>query len=116
MSKLFFKQLLTNATTLDDYIIADADLQVSENSHISQQTQVSHTNEGMTATEPVTAGTSQHERVCTMSQRMAESMSQQKFYRDQGMHNMCVLVCVFLASGYGLGAVMHEITISSPPS
>jgi hypothetical protein len=27
-----------------------------------------------------------------------------------------VCVCVFLASGYGWGAVMHEIPISSPPS
>ncbi len=25
-------------------------------------------------------------------------------------------VCVFLASGFGWGAVMHEIPISSPPS
>jgi hypothetical protein len=43
----------------------------------------------MTPVEPtVTAGTSQHGQVCTMSQRMAESMSQQDFYGNQGMHYM----------------------------
>jgi hypothetical protein len=43
----------------------------------------------MTPVEPtVTAGTSKHGRVCTMSQRMVESMSQQIFYRNQGMHYM----------------------------
>ena len=41
----------------------------------------------MTPVEPtVTAGTSQHGRVCTMSQRMVESVSQQDFYGNQGMH------------------------------
>ena len=44
--------------------------------------------EGVTPTEPVTAGTSQCRRVCTMSQRMVESMSQQNFYGDQDMHYM----------------------------
>jgi hypothetical protein len=32
----------------------------------------------------------------------------------RGQH--CVCVCVFLASGYEMGTVMHEIPISSPPS
>jgi hypothetical protein len=36
----------------------------------------------------VTAGTSQLGQVHTMSQRMAESMSQQDFYGNQGMHYM----------------------------
>ncbi len=36
----------------------------------------------------VTASTSQCVQVCTMSQRMAEFVSQQDFYRNQGMHYM----------------------------
>jgi hypothetical protein len=36
----------------------------------------------------VTAGTSQGGQVRTMSQRMGESVSQQDFYRNQGMHYM----------------------------
>ena len=36
----------------------------------------------------VTAGTSQCGQVCTMSQRMAESVSQRHFYGNQGMHYM----------------------------
>ncbi len=78
MSKPFFKPLAYNNTS-DDYSVSDADLQVSENSCTSQQTQASHTNEGVTPTEPVTAGTSQRGRVCTMSQRMVELVSQQNF-------------------------------------
>jgi hypothetical protein len=47
------------------------------------------TNEGVTPVEPtIMAGTSQCGRVCSMSQRMAESVSQRNFYRDQGMHYM----------------------------
>jgi hypothetical protein len=43
----------------------------------------------MTPVEPtVAAGTSQCEQVCTTSQRMAESVSQQDFYGNQGMHYM----------------------------
>jgi hypothetical protein len=46
-------------------------------------------NEGVTPTEPTAmAGTSQRKRVPTMSQRMAESVSQRNFYRDQGIHYM----------------------------
>ncbi len=87
MSKPFFKPLAYDNTS-DDNSISDMDLQVSENSCTSQQTQASHTNEGVTPTEPVTAGTSQRGRVCTMTQRMAELVSQQNFYGDQGMHYM----------------------------
>ena len=36
----------------------------------------------------LTAGTSQRRQVCTMSQRMVESVSQRGFYRNQGMHYM----------------------------
>ncbi len=32
------------------------------------------------------------------------------------MSKECVCVCVFLASGYEMGTVMHEIPISSHPS
>jgi hypothetical protein len=75
-------------TTSDDYSVSEA-LQVSENSHTSLQNQSSHTTDEMMPVEPtVTAGTSQRGRVCTMSQRMAESVSQQDFYTNQGMHYM----------------------------
>ncbi len=64
-------------------------LQVSKNSHTSQQNWSSHTTDEMTPVEPtVTAGTSQCGQVCTMSQRMAESVSQRHFYGNQGMHYM----------------------------
>jgi hypothetical protein len=47
------------------------------------------TEEGVTPVEStVTAGTSQPARVCTLSRRMAESVSQRNFHRDQGMHYM----------------------------
>jgi hypothetical protein len=72
-------------TTLDDYSVSEAS-QVSENSHTSQQNQSSHRTDEVTPT--VTAGTSQRRQVCTMSQRMAESVSQQDFYGNQGMHYM----------------------------
>jgi hypothetical protein len=75
-------------TTSDDNSVLEA-LQVSENSHTSQQNQSSHTTDEITSVEPtVTAGTSQGGQVCTMSQRMAESVSQQDFYGNQGMHYM----------------------------
>jgi hypothetical protein len=88
MSKPIFKPNTFN-TTSDDYSISDAALQVSENSHTSRKNWASHTTEEVTPVEPtVTAGTNQHEQVRTMSQRMAESVSQQNFYGDQGMHYM----------------------------
>ncbi len=75
-------------TTSDDYSILEAS-QVSENSHTSQQNQSSHTTDEMTPVEPtVTAGTNQRGQVCTMPQRMVESVSQQDFYGNQGMHYM----------------------------
>jgi hypothetical protein len=81
-SKPFFKPLMYNNTP-DDYSISDADLQVSENSCTSQQTLASHMNEEVTPVESaVTVGTSQCGRVCTISQRMAESMSQQNIDGD----------------------------------
>ncbi len=73
-------------TTADDYIFSKA-LQVSENSHTSRQNWSPHTIDEVMPVEPtVTAGTSQRERVCTISQRMAESVSQQNFFGNQGMH------------------------------
>jgi hypothetical protein len=75
-------------TMSDDYSISEA-LQVSENSHTSQQNQSSHTTDELTLVEhTVTAGTSLRGQVCTMSQRMAGSVSQCNFYRNQGMHYM----------------------------
>jgi hypothetical protein len=76
MSKPIFEPN-TYDTTSDDYSISDAALQVSENSHTSWENWASHTTDEMTPDEPnVTAGTSQHRQVCTMSQRMAEFVSQ----------------------------------------
>jgi hypothetical protein len=80
--------LNTFDTTSDDYSILEA-LQVLENSHTTQQNQSLHKTDEMTPVEPtVAAGTSQRGRVCIMSQRMAESMSQRDFYGNQGMHYM----------------------------
>jgi hypothetical protein len=75
-------------TTSDDYRFSEA-VQVSENSHTSLWNQSSHTTDEMTPVEPtVTSGTSQRGQVCTMSQRMAEFVSQWYFYGNQGMHYM----------------------------
>jgi hypothetical protein len=75
-------------TTSDDYSVSEA-LQVSVNSHTSWQNQSSHRTGEMTPVMPnVTASTSQRGRVRTMLQRMAESVSQQVFYGNQGMHYM----------------------------
>ncbi len=87
MSNPFFDPN-TFDTISDDYSVSEA-LQVSENSHSSLQNRSSHTTDEMMPVEPaVTAGTSQRGRVCSMSQRMAESVSQQGFYGNQGMHYM----------------------------
>ncbi len=87
MSNPLFKPN-TFDNTSDDYIVSEA-LLVSENSHTSQQNWSSHmTDEVMLVKPTVTAGKSQRGQVCTMSQRMAESMSQQNIYRNQGMHYM----------------------------
>jgi hypothetical protein len=68
--------------TADDHCISDGDSQVTENVQPSHQSRASHQNEGVISVEPtVTAGTSQRGPVCTMSQRMAESVA-------QGMHHM----------------------------
>jgi hypothetical protein len=84
MSKPIFEPN-TYDTTSDDYSISDAASKVSENSHTSWQNWASHTTEEVTPAEPtVTAGTSQRGQVRTMSQRMAESVSQQNFDKDQG--------------------------------
>jgi hypothetical protein len=73
-------------TTSDDYSVSEA-FQVSQNSHTLQQNQSSCTIDELMPVEPtVTAGTSQRGQVCTMSRRMAESVSQQNFYGNQGMH------------------------------
>jgi hypothetical protein len=88
MSKPIFEPN-TFDTTSDDYSVSDVALQVSENSRISWQNWASHTTDEVMPVEPtVTAGTSQRGQVCTMSQRMVESTSQQNFYGDQGMQYM----------------------------
>jgi hypothetical protein len=79
----------TYNSTSDDYSVSDAASQVSDNSHTSWQNWAPHIIEELTPVKPtVTDGTSQCGPVCTMSQRMAESVSQWCFYRDQGMHYM----------------------------
>ncbi len=84
MSKPIFEPN-TYDTTSDDYSVSDVASKLSENSHTSWQNWASHTNKEVTPAEPtVTAGTSQCGRVCTMSQRMAESVSQRNFDKDQG--------------------------------
>jgi hypothetical protein len=40
--------------------------------------------------DAVTAGTSQHGQVYTMTQQMADSVSQQNVFRDQGIHYMAL--------------------------
>jgi hypothetical protein len=61
----------------DNQSISDGDSQVTENARPSCQSWASHQNEGVTSIKPtVTAGTSQRGRDCKMSQRMAESVSQ----------------------------------------
>ncbi len=80
--------LNTFDTTSDDYSVSEAS-QVSENSHTSQKNWSYHTTDEMMPIEhTLTAGTSQRRQVCTMSQRMVESVSQRGFYRNQGMHYM----------------------------
>jgi hypothetical protein len=75
-------------TTSYDYSVSET-LQVSKNSHTLQKNQFSHTTDELTPVDPtVTAGTSQRGQVCTMSQRIAESVSQHCFYGNQGMHYM----------------------------
>jgi hypothetical protein len=55
-------------TTSDDYSISEAASQVSENSCTSWQNRASHMTDEVMSVEPtVTAGTSQHGQVCTMS-------------------------------------------------
>jgi hypothetical protein len=67
MSKPIFNPN-TFDTTSDDYSISDVALQVSENSRTSRQKRASHTTDEVMPVEPtVTAGTSQHGQVCTMS-------------------------------------------------
>ena len=71
-----------NQFTVDNHNISNRDSQVTENVRPSCQFQASHQNEGATTVEPtVTAGTSQHGRVCTMSGRMTKSVA-------QGLHHM----------------------------
>ncbi len=80
---------VSNDNTSNYYSISDTDLCMSENSHTSQRMQASRTNGGAAPIEPtVTAGTSQCGRVPTMSRKMAESVSHQNFYGDQGMNYM----------------------------
>jgi hypothetical protein len=87
MSNPVFNPNNTFDTTSADYSISEA-LQVSENSHTSQQNQSSHTDELMPVEPTVTAGTSQRGGVCIVSQRMVESVSLWNFYRNQRMHYM----------------------------
>jgi hypothetical protein len=75
--------------TTDGESFADRESQGTRSSRNSCTSWASHQAEGVTPIEPtVTAGTSRSGRVCTMSQRMAESTSHQDFYGTSGMHFM----------------------------
>jgi hypothetical protein len=90
MSKPFFTPPMYDVT-LDDYSVSNGESHVSENSRPSQQAQASNPTAGVTLVEPtVTAGTNQCGQVCTMSQRMADSVSQQDFFGNHGMHYMAL--------------------------
>jgi hypothetical protein len=53
--------------------------------------------EGDTTVNPnVSTGTSQHSRVCTMSQKMANSTAQWNFYGNRGMHHMANTLELFI--------------------
>jgi hypothetical protein len=68
--------------TSDDYSISDGDSHVTENTGPSRQSRAPLQVEGVTPAEhPVTTGTSQRGWVCTMSQRMVESIT-------QGLHHV----------------------------
>jgi hypothetical protein len=68
--------------TSDEYSVTVGDSQVSENTKPSCHSRASLQAEGVTPAEPtVTAGTSQCGRACTMSRRMAESIT-------QGLHHV----------------------------
>jgi hypothetical protein len=74
---------------IDGKCFADGDPQVIGSSGNSHTRRASHQAEGVTSIEPtVIAGTSRSRRVCTLSRRMAESMSKGDFYGTSGMHYM----------------------------
>jgi hypothetical protein len=85
--------------TLDDFLdfdvmidgksFADGESQATGSSGDSCTSWASHQAEKFTPIEPTfTASTSRSRRVCTMSRRMAKSMSQWNFYGTSGMHYM----------------------------
>jgi hypothetical protein len=70
MSKPIFEPTTYDTTTSNDYSVSDAALQVSENSHITWQTEASHMTDEVTPVEPtVTAVTSQCGQVHTKKKR-----------------------------------------------
>jgi hypothetical protein len=102
--------LVSIPNTLDEFLIAQVDFGSTEDNR-SVTSEASHIDissvnhqpgsrmpwnlqplqvpEGDTTVNPnVSAGTSQRGRVCTMSQKMAESTAQRNFYGNGGMHYM----------------------------
>jgi hypothetical protein len=74
------------AVTWDEQVDAIQDPQVTA---YHQDAQASQEAEGASpTTSAVTAGTSQHGQVCTMSKKMADSVSQRDFYGKANMHYM----------------------------
>ncbi len=76
------------AVTWDEQVDAIQGPQVTAN---QQDTQASQEAEGASpTTSTITAGTSQSGQVCTMSKKMADSVSQQYFYGNANMHYMAL--------------------------
>jgi hypothetical protein len=77
---------------IDGNSFSDGESQTVGSSGNSCTSQAPHQAEGVTKFEPtVTAGTSRSGRVCTMSRKMAKSLSQRDFFGTSGMHYMANL-------------------------
>jgi hypothetical protein len=77
---------------IDGKSFADGESQATGSSGNSCTSRAPHQAEGVTMIDPtVTAGTSRTGRVCTMSRKMAKSMSQRDFFGTSGMHYMANL-------------------------
>jgi hypothetical protein len=74
--------------TWDEQVDAIQDPQVTANQQDAQASQEAEG--GSPTTSTITAGTSRHGRVRTMSKKMADSVSQQDFYGNANMHYMAL--------------------------
>ncbi len=75
--------------TLDNYSVSDRLSQVAGSAEQPCRSRAFPQAEGAMSVEPtVTAGTSLRGQVCTPSQRITDSVLQQTFFGNQGMHYM----------------------------